>query len=119
MHLGRRMSELETTPQHREVLAISRAISSLHTTKQKKKKSLLLVFALIPSTAPSAAGSLGADPQKGFLRTLGGELAARERPAVIPGDTTTLSRRLGPRQLEAILNADFTLPVSCLLIFHE
>lgn len=86
---------------------------------QQTKKSLLLVFVLIFFTDPGAVGSLRADPKKGFLHSLDRELVVRENYAVILGDTVKLSRRLSPRQLEAILNADFTLHVSHFLIFHE
>lgn len=86
---------------------------------QHSKKSLLLVFVLIFLTDPGAVGSLRADPQKGFLLSLDREQDVRENYAVILGDTIKLSRRLGPRQLEAILNADFTLRVSHLQLFHE
>lgn len=86
---------------------------------QQTKKSLLLVFVLIFFTDPGAVGSLRADPKKGFLHSLDREPVVRENYAVILGDTVKLSRRLSPRQLEAILNADFTPRVSHFLIFHE
>lgn len=86
---------------------------------QQSKKSLLLVFVWIFFTDPGAVGSLRADSQKGFLLSLDRELVVRENDAVILGDIIKLSRRLGLRQLEESLNADFTLCVSHLLIFRE
>lgn len=86
---------------------------------QQSEKTLLPVFVWIFFTDPSELGSLGADPQKGFLLSLDCELVVRENYAVILGDTIKLSRRLGPRQLEAILHADFAPCMSHLLIFHE
>lgn len=58
-------------------------------------------------------------PQKGFLLGLDHERVVKENYAVILGDPIKLSHRLEPCQLEAVLNADFTLRVSHLLIFHE
>lgn len=86
---------------------------------EQSKKSLLLGFVLVFFTDPNAVGNFRENPQKGFLLRLYCELVVRENYAVILRDTIKLSCRLGPRQLEAILNAHFTLCVSQLLTFHE